>query len=211
MNQRGLGQYDEEYRACSCFWGTEPGQYVRLLTKYLRNGRALDLGAGEGKNAIYLAEQGFEVTAVECSKYAINNFSQRLSQVDSGVRNRIQIVMADVRTYVPQHEYEAVISYGLLHCLQNLDDVYKVVKSMHKYTVSGGYNVVVVLTNRINSPQIQEYLEILEISRSYLEQLYKGWEIVSFDDSALEERHPTSNVVHQHSIIRLLAQKELCR
>jgi cyclopropane fatty-acyl-phospholipid synthase-like methyltransferase len=211
VNQGGLGQYDDEYRACSCFWGAEPGKYVRLLTKHLSSGRALDLGAGEGKNAIYLAKQGFEVTAVECSEYAINNFRRSLSHVDPGVRDRIQIVMADVRTYLPQHEYEAVISYGLLHCLRSMGDAYKVVRSMHKCTVSGGYNVVVVLTNRVNSPCVQQYLEILEISRPHLEHLYEGWKIVSLEDTVLEEKHPTSNVVHQHSIIRLFAQKERCQ
>lgn len=208
MSQKGLGQYDIEYCNCPCFWGIQPGKYVKLFTKYLKKGHVLDLGAGEGKNAIYLARHGFKVTAVECSEYAINNFNRRLSRLDSDLRNRIEIIHADIRAYVPPHEYDAIISYGLLHCLSNLDDVFKIIKLMQEYTVNEGYNVIAVLTNRMHSPKIQEYLEILEITLAGLKDSYQGWKIISLEDSVLEEKHLTSNVVHKHSIIRLLAQKE---
>jgi hypothetical protein len=42
---KGLGQYDLEYRECSCFWGTEPSKYVRMLPQKLATGRVLDLGS----------------------------------------------------------------------------------------------------------------------------------------------------------------------
>ncbi|MGD0208726.1 MAG: methyltransferase domain-containing protein [Verrucomicrobiota bacterium] len=92
---KGLGQYDQEYAACHCFWGRQPAKYIRLLVKHLSEGRILDLGAGEGKNSLFLAERGFHIVAVECSQYAIANFKRRLREVAPSVRNRIQIVATD--------------------------------------------------------------------------------------------------------------------
>src|SRR4051794_41019534 len=106
---KGLGQYDFEYAQCCCFWGTEPGKYARLLPTHLSNGCVLDLGAGEGKNAIYLATLGFEIIAVECSQYALKNFRERLGSLSPHISKRIEIVHADVRTYEPPKQVDAVV------------------------------------------------------------------------------------------------------
>ena len=50
---------------------TAPNQFVEAETEDLPPGRALDLAAGEGRNAIWLAERGWVVTVVEFSKVAL--------------------------------------------------------------------------------------------------------------------------------------------
>ena len=64
--------FDEKYKKEKCLWGIEPTQIVKSLLKYKKLGKVLDLGAGEGRNSIFLAEKGFDVTAIDISEIGIN-------------------------------------------------------------------------------------------------------------------------------------------
>lgn len=64
--------WDERYRERELVWSAEPNVFVAEQVRGLTPGRALDLAAGEGRNAIWLAEQGFDVEAVEFSTVAID-------------------------------------------------------------------------------------------------------------------------------------------
>ena len=59
------GPYDDGYRACPCFWGSRPARLVRRAAEMLGGGKALDVGCGDGKNAIHLSESGFDVSAFD--------------------------------------------------------------------------------------------------------------------------------------------------
>jgi SAM-dependent methyltransferase len=63
--------WDERYRAAELVWSAEPNRFVAEEVADLRPGRALDLACGEGRNAIWLAAQGWEVTGVDFSAVAI--------------------------------------------------------------------------------------------------------------------------------------------
>ena len=64
--------WDERYRSTELVWSAGPNATVEAACAELPPGRALDLAAGEGRNAIWLAERGFEVEAVEFSSVAID-------------------------------------------------------------------------------------------------------------------------------------------
>jgi SAM-dependent methyltransferase len=64
--------WDERYREKELVWSAEPNQFVEQEAAGLPPGRALDLAAGEGRNAIWLARRGWDVEAVEFSPVAID-------------------------------------------------------------------------------------------------------------------------------------------
>src|SRR5437899_3036754 len=142
MDQKGLGQHDLEYVKSHCFWGNSPGKFVTLLSEHLRSGRVLDLGAGEGKNSIYLARKGLDVVALECSFPALANFKEQLRRVAKSSRRRISVIQMDVRSYLPRVEFDAVVAYGLLHCLPSERDAHSLIEAMKTSTRPGGYNVI---------------------------------------------------------------------
>jgi SAM-dependent methyltransferase len=59
--------WDDRYRGNELVWGAGPNQFVREIVEPLTPGRAVDLACGEGRNAIWLAEQGWSVTAADFS------------------------------------------------------------------------------------------------------------------------------------------------
>ena len=63
--------WDERYAGPDLVWGTGPNCFVAEELAALPPGRAIDLGTGEGRNAIWLAERGFTVTAVDFSQVGL--------------------------------------------------------------------------------------------------------------------------------------------
>jgi SAM-dependent methyltransferase len=83
-------------------WGAEPNRWFAAETRDLPAGRALDLAAGEGRNAIWLARHGWQVTAVDFSSVALER-GRRLADAepDPALAERISWLAVDVLTYRP--------------------------------------------------------------------------------------------------------------
>jgi SAM-dependent methyltransferase len=64
--------WDERYAASELVWSAGPNQFVAAELADLPPGRALDLAAGEGRNAIWLARRGWTVTAVDFSRVGLD-------------------------------------------------------------------------------------------------------------------------------------------
>jgi SAM-dependent methyltransferase len=119
--------WDARYASVDLVWGGEPNRFVAAEFGPPKDsdaarpqsavgvppGRALDVGAGEGRNAIWLAGLGWHVTAVDFSAVAIDR-GRRLAEA-RGVT--VDWVVADLRDYVPARgAFDAVI-VAYLHLL----------------------------------------------------------------------------------------------
>jgi 2-polyprenyl-3-methyl-5-hydroxy-6-metoxy-1,4-benzoquinol methylase len=64
--------WDERYNSAEYAFGTEPNDFLVSAVDRLPGGRILCLGEGEGRNAVWLAERGFDVTAVDASRVGLD-------------------------------------------------------------------------------------------------------------------------------------------
>ncbi|HLU32183.1 MAG TPA: class I SAM-dependent methyltransferase, partial [Acidimicrobiia bacterium] len=65
-------RWDERYREAPLSWPAEPNEFVEEELAGLEPGTAVDLACGEGRNAVWLAERGWQVTGVDFSSVAID-------------------------------------------------------------------------------------------------------------------------------------------
>jgi SAM-dependent methyltransferase len=63
--------WNRRYEAAELVWSAGPNRFLVSELSDLPPGRALDLACGEGRNAIWLAERGWQVTAVDYSDVAV--------------------------------------------------------------------------------------------------------------------------------------------
>ena len=73
--------WDQRYAATDLVWSVEPNQFVAAECADLSPGRALDLAAGEGRNAIWLARRGWQVTAVDFAQAGLDKGRQLAGDV----------------------------------------------------------------------------------------------------------------------------------
>ena len=91
--------WDERYAAADLVWSAGPNQFVEAELAGLPPGRALDLACGEGRNALWLAERGWQVTAVDFSGVALEK-GRAVAQRRPGTDQlHIDWVRADALTY----------------------------------------------------------------------------------------------------------------
>ena len=204
---KGIGQYDLEYFRCPCFWGTAPGKYVKKIPTYVQKGKVLDLGAGEGKNSIFLAEKGFEVIAVEVSEFAIRNFKDVLIKQSTQIQERITLCNENVLYYDSDKKFDAVVAYGLLHCLPSIEDANRLISKIKYWTKSNGIAVIVSFNNEIKVPEVQDYLEPTLLPKDYLVKAFSSWELMEHENDVIIESHPTSQIEHSHSLSRIITKK----
>ena len=85
--------WDERYAASELVWSVGPNQFVEAECADLPPGRALDLAAGEGRNAIWLARRGWHVTAVDFSQVALDKGRTLAGDVE------VEWICADATTW----------------------------------------------------------------------------------------------------------------
>jgi SAM-dependent methyltransferase len=66
-----LGFWDQRYAEAGWAYGTEPNDFVRECAERIPPGRVLCLGEGQGRNAVFLASRGFDVTAMDQSRMGL--------------------------------------------------------------------------------------------------------------------------------------------
>ena len=101
-------KWDKRYAADGYIYGVEPVAFLEKQINRLVHGRALCLAAGEGRNAVYLAQQGFDVVAVDISAKGLEK-ARRLAQ-EQGVD--LQTHVADLNAYdMGQDQYDLITDF----------------------------------------------------------------------------------------------------
>ncbi|MGQ0624225.1 MAG: class I SAM-dependent methyltransferase [Sporichthyaceae bacterium] len=98
-------EWDERYAAAPALWGFEPNQFARARLGALEPGRAVDLACGNGRNGVWLARRGWQVTGVEISTVALEQAAQR--SVALGVQ--VDWTEHDALTWTPDGELDLVL------------------------------------------------------------------------------------------------------
>jgi SAM-dependent methyltransferase len=92
---KGSSYWNARFQEQGFAYGEEPNDFLLSCGPHLTRGKALSLGEGEGRNAVYLAKMGFEVTAVDFSEVGLQK-AQALAQ-QHGVQ--IQCICADLKDF----------------------------------------------------------------------------------------------------------------
>jgi SAM-dependent methyltransferase len=89
------GAWDARYAAAELVWSARPNQFVEAELADLPPGRALDLASGEGRNALWLAERGWKVTAVDFSLVGLDKGRSMQHRREQAVGRELRIEWLD--------------------------------------------------------------------------------------------------------------------
>lgn len=192
----------EDVDAPSPFGGAS-SELSQLLPSLPENASVLDLGCGDGRNALFFARQGCNVKAIDISRAAISKLNRHANRESLDVSGHI----ADLRDYKINGMYDLVIAHGCLHLLER--HVWtRLIEETKEHTQIQGYNVSVVFTDTLPPPEdLQPWMKGL-FKEGELFSYYSDWQIFVKLSYVLEDEHP-GGIKHRHPINKLVAKRVL--
>jgi SAM-dependent methyltransferase len=109
--------WDDRYRESDRIWSGNPNVVLVREVEGLKPGRALDLGCGEGADAVWLARWGWQVTATDISRVALERAA--VHAAEAGVADRIDWQWHDLGATFPEGEFD-LVSAQFLHSMGDL-------------------------------------------------------------------------------------------
>lgn len=198
--------YDDQYKKEEYYWGTEPSllaeQIVTLMADQSKRS-LLDIGSGEGRDAVYFAENSFQVDALEISQPGI----EKIKKYSEANKCNINILHANMIGYELQKEYDVIYSSGSLQFLPLAQrrahfDKYK------NHTAAGGMNAHLVFVDKpfIKVAPDWEENEFFYLSGD-LAGFYADWQILYYDEQIIDCN--SAGIPHQHAVCCIIAKNSV--
>jgi tellurite methyltransferase len=188
-----MADWNERYKNGS-HTGDEPHPLVVQFASALTPGRALDLASGPGRNAIWLAEHGWQVTAVDSSTVAIDMLRQRSAEKDFTIDARLADLERHEFTIEPK-------SYDLIVVCNYLQrDLFPMIREGTKI---GGV-VIGIIAMVDDDPNVKPMNPAYLLRPGELRREFAGWDLV-FDiegNPSARGSRTTAQIVAKRRIVR---------
>jgi tellurite methyltransferase len=196
--------YEERYGRPGYYWGKAPSQMCYRVLQLLPPARALrllDIGCGEGRNAVFFARNGYHVTAFDTSPKGVEKTKQLA--LETGVQ--IEALVADVNEYRLAEQFDVLFSTGVLHYVPP-ERRQALFANYREYTGPGGLNAFSVFVKKpfISRAPDGEQTAHTWISGELL-TYYRDWKIEFCAEEIFDCQ--SSGVPHQHAVNRVIARK----
>ncbi len=204
---QSITDYDNRYNTEGYYWGLKPNdlcyEIMRIMPP-IKPYKVLDIGCGEGKDAVFLARNGYNVTAFDASEQGLSK-ARELADIN-GVK--IDFFKADVRDFRLDTNYDIIFSSGIFHYIPH-ELRESVVNNLKAHTTPNGINVINVFVQKpfIPLPPDSEKGEFVvdswksgELFMYFYDWLFHKNEEWIFDCNS-------SGVPHKHCMDVLIAEK----
>ncbi len=187
VNQDSKTQWDQRYSRPTFIFGKSPAEFLAENYQYIPyEGTVLDMGMGEGRNAVFLAQKGYKVTGVDISSVAVKK-SYLLAQ-EFGVK--IKGVVSSLKNYkIPPESFDAIV------CFYFVDR--SLIENIKTWLKPGGILIYEAYTARERERTTKKIDQ--EDEKSYLKEqellkMFPGMRVLKFEEP-LHEKEFRSSII----------------
>ncbi|WP_065357131.1 tellurite resistance methyltransferase TehB [Kluyvera georgiana] len=159
---------------------TRPHSEVVDAATLVKPGKTLDLGCGNGRNSLYLAANGYDVTAWDKNPMSIQNL--RSIREAEGLDN-LQVAIHDLNTLSFDGEYDFILSTVVMMFLE-ANTIPRLIDNMQRCTKPGGYNLIVAAMDTDDFPCTVGFPFAFKTGE--LKNYYKGWNLLKYNEDVGE-------------------------
>jgi tellurite methyltransferase len=181
-------QWDEKYSRPTFIFGKSPAEFLAENYQYIPyEGSVLDMGMGEGRNAVFLAQKGYKVTGIDISSVAVKK-AYLLAQ-EFGVK--IKGVVASLEDYkIQTNSFDAII------CFYYVDR--SLIEKIRSWLKPGGILIYEAHTIREKAKKRRDPLEDNEyLKEQELLKLFPGMRVLKYEEPLHEKEFRSSIILRK--------------
>ena len=167
-------RFNQKYKDNPNVFGTRPMPVLEKALEYISGGTALDLGVGNGRNALYLLSKDFDVTGVDMSEEGIELLRNRVPE-----GSKLKLIVSSVLDFETDEKFDLICAVGLFHFL-NIEDINNLIIKMKRLTKNGGINVIATRMTQNLRQDLPHVFKPNELKNFYVET---GWEIKEYQET----------------------------
>lgn len=202
--EKAVTIYEEEYKSPGYYWGIQPSKMcleVLELMPPVKRLKLLDIGCGEGKDSVFFAKVGYDVTAFDISDAGIEK--TKILAHKAGVK--VKVFKADLLDYRLDCKFDILFSSGVLHYIkpQYRTEIFNNYKEHTNPNGIHAFNVFVKKTFIPPAPEREPTAAKWitgELFTHYADWLIHECSEVIFDCNS-------SGIPHKHAMNKILAQR----
>lgn len=200
-----MNPYDQKYDQDAYYWGLHPSHICFEVLKLMppeRPVRLLEIGCGEGRNAVFFARNGYQVMAFDLSAKGVEKTQALAEQVSVP----IEVFQADLNDFRLTEAFDVLFSTGVFQYIPPQRRA-ELLGNYKEFTAPGGLNVFSVFVRKpfIAKPPDADTAAHPWISGELMTH-YHDWRILFCTEEVFDCR--SSGVPHQHAVNRMIARKE---
>ncbi|MCD4818329.1 MAG: methyltransferase domain-containing protein [Candidatus Cloacimonetes bacterium] len=196
--------YHNKYNTENYYWGLKPSPSCFEVLKTLqpeKHLKLLDIGCGEGRNAIFFARNGYDVTAFDLEKDGVEKTKKLADKI--GVK--INVFQADINKFRLEENFDILFSTGTLHYIK-YELRKEIFKNYKDYTNVDGIHMFTTLIEKPFIPAAPEKeINSYKWLSGELFRFYHDWKIELCKEYIVDCM--SSGIPHKHAINRVLAKK----
>lgn len=199
------GEREQVYERDEYYWGKEPSTLAEITAKYapfIFSGRTLiDLGAGEGRDAVFFAERGFDVYAMDRSPAGLKKCDRLADEREVPITS----IEGDVNDFEFPTSIDVIHSSGVLHYIQP-ENRNRQFSRFKRDTTAGGLHSILVFVDHPEiplAPDLSENVSLYE--RDELQEYYSDWELLHSEERIFDD--DSGGEPHQHAGRIVIARK----
>ena len=205
MSEHFRTQYEKCYEGDEYYWGLEPALFldelIRVANKSADELTVLDIGCGEGKDAVYMAQQGCKVTAFDLTESGI----RKLNKLALNRSVEIEAFVADINDFEINKQYDIIYSTGTIQYLfdENIPSFFNKINDMTKIGGIVYFNVFVEKPFLELPPDWDKEEKMWKTGKLF--SYFSDWKIHTIKEFIFEDN--SGGVKHYHCMDTVMAER----
>lgn len=200
-----ISYYENDYRKEEYFWGVQPSPMCLKILELLppvRPLKLLDIGCGEGKDAVFFARCGYDVSAFDISEAGL----EKTKRLADKARVHVRTFRANLWDYRLEENFDILYSSGVLHYIKTeLRD--EIMENYKTYVTESGlaaFHVFVEKPFIVAPPEKEEHAYHWKSGQLFT--YFHDWYIEHCTEYVFDCN--SSGIPHRHAANRMFARKE---
>lgn len=199
--------YDQIYKNKNV-WGNQPNELLKKIYKRLNAGaNFLDLGCGQGRDALFMALKGFKVTAIDRSQEGIKKIKEFIQAKKLSPVN-INLFCEDIRNFnIEKNKYNLINAFNSLQFIPKKDAL-KIIGNIKSSVKNNGYIIISCFTTSDPLYKKRNNHTHCFFKPQELKKIFSDFNIIKYKEEIIKDKgHPGNPEPHTHGVVKMIAQK----